>query len=295
MNYFWYDVVENGKVVELNHPGYDKLKNSKIFTHRDNLKENDINGRIFHVDKPFFEDEDNYLLQIRFADSKYKSLGPTPQITSPIDYKMATLFINLQGIKGDVLRDYLDANDNPTTGFWIICKKCYQRLLDDYLQNNRLHPDEIKFMTYDFLKIAQDVSKLKHPCVIDERTVMLTRYAASPFPKLILSPLALVLGKLNEVDDEENEEPLPQIANMIEKLGKLEEIEEIIKELKNNQPIQNVMKLEQVTNLKYFVNGPVCSINDYKFISEEPLGHGTYGSVWKVTDSNGSIVAIKKR
>ncbi|KAL7718340.1 Protein kinase domain containing protein [Entamoeba marina] len=316
-DYFWYDVVEKGKVVQLNHLDYDKLKNGKIFTYEDNLGEDEMNGRILHVDKPFYEDEDNYLLQIRVADSKFKSLGPPPQIASPIDYKMATLFISLQDIDPDdfeelrklfsssewkqmnnflkvhhsVFRDYLDRNDNSTTGFWIICRKCYPRLLDNYLVNNRLHPDEIKFMTYDLLKIAQDVSKLKYPCVIDERTVMLTRDAASPFPKLMLSPLALVLGKLEEVNDED---PLLQIANMIEKLGEFEGNEEIIKELKNNQPIENIMKLEQVTNLKYFVNGPVCSINDFKSVNEKSLGSGAFGSVWKVTDSNGSIVAIKK-
>ncbi|KAL7711622.1 Protein kinase domain containing protein [Entamoeba marina] len=319
-DYFWYDVVENGKVVELNHSDYDKLKNGKEFTYEDDLGENERNGRMFHVDKPFYEDEDNYSLKIRVADSKFKSLGPPPQIASPIDYKVATLFISLQDIDPDdfeelrklfssnewkqminflkvyhsELGDFLDENDNSTTGFWIICRKCYPRLLDNYLQNTKLHSDEIKFMTYDLLKIAQDVSKLKHPCVIDERTVMLTRDAASPFPKLMLSPLAFVLGKLNEVDDEENENPFPQIANIIEKLGKLEENEEIIKELKNNQSIENVMTMERVRNLKYFVNGPVCSINEFKFIDEKSLGIGAYGSVWKATDSNGSIVAIKK-
>ncbi|KAL7716464.1 Protein kinase domain containing protein [Entamoeba marina] len=322
-DYFWYNVVENGKIVELDHPDYNILKNGKEFTFGDDIGEGERNGRMFHVDKPFYEDEDNSL-KIRIADSKFISFGPSPKITSPEYPKLPLLFISLQDIDPDdfeelrkfflydddlcymdnflkvyhsVLGECYDANDNLTTGFWVVCEKCYPQTLGDYVKKNKIISDEIKFMTYDFLKIAQDVSKLKYPCVIDERTIMLSRDPASPFPKLMLSPLAFILGKLNKVDGEENEDPFPQIANMIEKLGELEENEEIIKELKNNQPIQNIMKLPNTTNLKYFVNGPVCSINDFKFADENPLGRDTFGTLWKATDSatdsNGDIVAIK--
>ncbi|KAL7714445.1 Protein kinase domain containing protein [Entamoeba marina] len=338
-DYFWYDVVEKGinvektfkenekeneneKNVEKINPDYERLKNGKEFTFGDDIGEGERNGRMFHVDKPFYEDEDNSL-KIRIADSKFMSFGPSPKITSPEYRKLPMLFISLQDIDPDdfeelrkfflydddlcymnnflkvfhsVIGECYDASDNLTTGFWVVCEKCYPQTLDDYVKKNKIISDEIKFMTYDLLKIAQDVSKLNiHVLLI--KTIMLSRDPASPFPKLMLSPLAFILAKINEV---KNEESSPQIANLIEELSELEENKEftkenevIIQELKNKKPIQDIIELGCVKNLKSFINGPVCPIDDFKFVSGEPLGRGTYGTVWKATNSNGDIVAIK--
>ncbi|KAL7715594.1 Protein kinase domain containing protein [Entamoeba marina] len=320
-DYFWYDIVNYG-YIELGYPTCND-KNCKEFSYGDSLRKSEKNGKMFHVDKPFYEDVDDYYrLKLRIADSKFKEFSPLPRLSNSYsDYKIPLLFISLQDIdvetgdfeslrtfflsekwnqKNNFLKTYcavlgecFDSNDNLTNEFWIICEHCYPQLIRDYIRHNELHSDEIKFMTYDLLEIAQSVEKLDLPCVIDKRTVMISRDPASPFPKLMLSPLAFVLGKLNEIDYEENEEPLPQIGNLIEKLGIIKENEEIIKELRENQSIENIMKLEQVKKLKYFVNGPCCSLHDC--VDEKIFKRYEYGTIYKATYSNGSVFAIKKK
>ncbi|KAL7713926.1 Protein kinase domain containing protein [Entamoeba marina] len=318
-DYFWYDVVDRDDH-NYHSPNYYELKRINEFSD----KENKRNVRRYHIDKPFYENGDCYYLKLRVADSKFKSYGSSPQLSKSIeDDKIPLLFISLQDIYFDdcdlddfeflrtfflseewkqtnnflrvyhaVIGECINENDNLTNAFWIICDHCYPRLLNDYTWRNKLYPSEIKFMTYDLLKIAKAVEKINLPCVIDKRTVMLTKDSALLFPKLMLSPLAFVIGRLNELNEEPNEEPLPQIGNLIEKLGILEENEKIIKELRANQNIENIMKLKQVKNLKYFVNGPKCLFHDY--VDEKLLEHSIFGDLWKATDSNGSIVAIYK-
>ncbi|KAL7715274.1 hypothetical protein QTN25_007200 [Entamoeba marina] len=206
---FWYDVVESGRVVEKTivekenekmvekpNPDYDKLKNGKEFTFGDDVGENERNGKMFLVDKPFYEDEDNNYLKIRVADSKFMSFGPSPQLASPEFPRIPILFISLLDIDPDdfkelrnfflydddlyymdnflkvyhsVLGKCLDAHDNETHGFWIVCQQCYPQSLGDYIQKNKIIDDEVKFMTYDLLKIAQDITKFKQPCVINKK------------------------------------------------------------------------------------------------------------------------------
>ncbi|KAL7719119.1 Protein kinase domain containing protein [Entamoeba marina] len=291
-DYFWYDIVYNKK--------------------------------INHVSEPFFEyeykfkDDYDYYVSLRFADSKYDTYFPSPHPSKKSEDSLPVLFTNIEGIDidefesvrelllseelnqmGNILKVYEavlgvcnDSNDNLSNCFWIVCQLCYSKLLNNYLGNGKLHSDEIKFMTYDLLKIAQEVIELNEPCVIDEKTVMLVKDPASPFPKLMLSPLAFVLGVMNESNKQKNEDPLIQVSNLIEKLGEVDENIDLIKHLKNNQSIKDIMKTGVVRDIKYLVNGPVCSIHNYS--KKMILGNGTYGVVWKATDSNGTIVSIKE-
>ncbi|KAL7720334.1 Protein kinase domain containing protein [Entamoeba marina] len=115
---------------------------------------------------------------------------------------------------------------------------------------------------------------------------MLKKDPASPFPKLMLSPLAFVLGKINEV----NKNPLPQIACMIEKL-KLKENDVIINGLKNQLLIEEIMEMQTVKDLKYFVNGPIHSKDEY--FNKIKFGEGSNGIVSTATDLNRKVVVIK--
>ncbi|KAL7715043.1 Protein kinase domain containing protein [Entamoeba marina] len=313
-DYFWYDVVNEGKLFSGSEDEFQQLKKRKIFNFDDDLKEKERNGMLIHVGEPSKdaedekkEDEDeNDFLVIKVAESKFMPFVVYSHIELDDEFKLLQNFLLSEELKKmqSVLRVHyavfgrvMDKNDNETTSFWVICRHCYPELFNDYL-DLKLHSDEIKFMIYNLLEIAQDVIKLDRPCVIDGRTLKFVKDSASPFPKLILSPLAFILATMNTLDGNDNEEPLLQIINifkkLVENLQDPEEYNELIDELRNNQPMDNIMKMEVVQNLNYFVNGPVCSFNEYMLIST--LGNGAFGKVMKVkheNDPQNSFFAIK--
>ncbi|KAL7722413.1 Protein kinase domain containing protein [Entamoeba marina] len=216
----------------------------------------------------------------------------TPQLCALRKFLLSTELYkinNMLEIRDAELSKCEDENVG-TIEFWINCRFCYPQFLDEYL-NNGISVEEIKFMTYNLLQIAQDVTKLKKPCVINYQTVMLIKDRASPFPKLVLSPLAFLLAIINEYEEEDYEEPLVQISNIIKNLGHLQGNDEIISNLRNLQPIEEVMKMKTVRNIISFINFPVSSIDNYNQF--ETLGKGSFGSVSKARNSTNDFVAIK--
>ncbi|KAL7715780.1 Protein kinase domain containing protein [Entamoeba marina] len=181
---------------------------------------------------------------------------------------------------------------DPTVEFWIICEPISMLTFNDYFGRQTPKPDEIKFMTYDLLCISKDISQLPHPCVINEHTIILKRDPASPFPKLMLSPLAFLFGSLFEFQEENYGHPLLQIASIIQRLGTIEGNANIIQHLANGVPVDEILKMGFVQNIINYVNGPVCNLNFYEPLQQ--LGSGSFGTVMKGADSNGKLVAIKE-
>ncbi|KAL7719669.1 Protein kinase domain containing protein [Entamoeba marina] len=261
------------------------MKNGAQFFYQDYSEGNEKSGQMYHISKPFYQHEDEF--------------------ANPSDDRYSLLFISLHSVKFDhfellqefllkeelshmtnflrvfhaVLGECTNENGNSSIEFWIVCQHSYSKLLSTYLTNGDLHCDETKFMTYDLLKIAE---------------VMLKRNPSFPFPKLMLSPFAFVLGKLNELNKVIKKEPIIQIADLINKLGELEENKGILNLLKSNQPIENIIKMDNIQNLKYFINGPLCSINDYNYFNEKSIGEGVYGTVRRGKDSKNNIVVLKQ-
>ncbi|KAL7715717.1 Protein kinase domain containing protein [Entamoeba marina] len=183
-------------------------------------------------------------------------------------------------------------SDNATVEFWIICEPISMLTFNDYFGRQTPKPDEIKFMTFDLLKISKDISQISNPCVINEDTIILKRDPASPFPKVMLSPLAFLIASLLEFEEEEYEQPLPQLASKIQGLGTIEGNADIIQHLANGTPIEEIFKMGFVQNIISFVNGPICSLGTYQPL--ESLGSGSFGTVMKGADSTGNLVAIKE-
>ncbi|KAL7716954.1 Protein kinase domain containing protein [Entamoeba marina] len=334
-DYFYYDVVENGKIADVSNPKYTELAKGKEFLFNDGQ-----NGKMFHI-KPIYdedvededvEDEDeknsSYSIKICIAEAKLNYTYSRKQLEKP-DHLSPLIFISLQDIDPDdfiLLQEFLtsdeyyhevnfvevfEANIGNIVCFiyvlfinhirlikMIIPQLLFGLLVECIIKNNSsylkngLRRDEINFMIYDLLKIAQSVVELDQPCVIDERTVVLTKDYASPFPKLMLSPFAYVLSVVNGINGNGNKELLPQIADLIEKIENKENAE-LIKELRNNTSIKNIMESEIVQKLENFLNIPLFDPSDYDYFDNGKLGSGGYGTVNKAMDKNGTIVAIK--
>ncbi|KAL7717366.1 Protein kinase domain containing protein [Entamoeba marina] len=175
---------------------------------------------------------------------------------------------------------------------WIICGPISKLSYSDYFGRQNPGFDEIMFMTHDLLNIAEGVSKLNFSCVINEDTIILKRDPASPFPKLMLSPLAFLFGFLPKFRKGGYSHPLFQLALMIQRFGPIRGNEEIIQHLVNGTPVDEILKMRFVQNLKAFVVGPMCSLDLYQ--PRGVIGKGKYGTVIKCVDYNKNIVAIKE-
>ncbi|KAL7715807.1 Protein kinase domain containing protein [Entamoeba marina] len=274
--------------------------------------------RIYHLSKPFYlaNIDDKYFIELRisthtisFLDKhknlvrkRYPNLFISVQNIEPDVFKPLQKFLqseeikemsNILSVDEAVIGTLFDENENCSDGFWVISQNCYSDSLDDHVSNNDLHSNEIKFLTYDLLKIVQDVKKSQIPCVINKQTVVLTKNNASPFPRLMLSPLAFILGIINELKNQTNEDPLIQITIVMSKVFKeVEENKELIKQLEENQLIEVIMNGKIVQSIENLVNTPLYPSTNYEM--KKTLGSGSYGSVTAEIDSNGDMVAIKK-
>ncbi|EMD47490.1 protein kinase domain containing protein [Entamoeba histolytica KU27] len=252
------------------------------------------------VENAFYEDED-FMIKCHRVLTKMKTErlfieveidNEYEQLSSLVPFLLSKSLRSKTGILR--IEKAFFCENNQRQCLWIILEPISPLTVSDYINKQELKPDEMKFMAFDFLKIVKDLDDIKIPCVVDERTLRIKRDPACPFPRVVLSPLAFILGVLYLSNGDEDLIPnyKESIATIISPLIQLPLSNDFIESFKENKSSTEISQLPFSKECIDFVNGPVCLLS--KYTAESILGNGSYGIVMKAHDADGKIVAIKE-